>query len=342
MVICGTRRSLTNPANGEAEDTDVGFPGPEHHIAERALPMKLAMGSLAVLATIGGVVLIPKVTTWFDNAPGADVADSSIHHEPSNGLLWGGLALGAALGVLGIYIAYRIWGAANGEAAVALSERASRAAQVLRQQVVLRRADRLGGRPPVRLVRAPGQQHLRAHLRQRHADRRPVVAGRAQARPPCAPCSPASCAPTPRCCASTPAVVILLGPDPVLVSLLSPFPLAAGRRGVPRAAARHRHARPRHPRRVGTFAWSIWAIIDFERSARGLQNVTDEIWVKQLGIHYKLGIDGLNLFLIALAAFIYGGGNWSGPPSNPVPPAPHPQAVLPVLRGCREARCSVR
>jgi NADH-quinone oxidoreductase subunit M len=56
---------------------------------------------------------------------------------------------------------------------------------------------------------------------------------------------------------------------------------------------------------LSTFAWSIWAIVDFERSARGLQNVTDEVWIKQLGIHYKLGIDGLNLFLIALAAFIF-------------------------------------
>jgi NADH-quinone oxidoreductase subunit M len=56
---------------------------------------------------------------------------------------------------------------------------------------------------------------------------------------------------------------------------------------------------------LGTFAWSIWAIVDFERSAKGLQDVTDEIWVKQLGIHYKLGIDGLNLFLIGLAAFIF-------------------------------------
>ena len=27
----------TNPANGEIEDTDVGFPGPDHVIAERAL-----------------------------------------------------------------------------------------------------------------------------------------------------------------------------------------------------------------------------------------------------------------------------------------------------------------
>ena len=32
-----------NPATGEEEDSDVGFPGPEHHIAERALPMKAAM-----------------------------------------------------------------------------------------------------------------------------------------------------------------------------------------------------------------------------------------------------------------------------------------------------------
>jgi NADH-quinone oxidoreductase subunit M len=56
---------------------------------------------------------------------------------------------------------------------------------------------------------------------------------------------------------------------------------------------------------LATFAWSVWAIIDFERSARGLQDVTDEIWVKQLGIHYKLGVDGLNLFLIGLAAFIF-------------------------------------
>jgi NADH-quinone oxidoreductase subunit M len=54
-----------------------------------------------------------------------------------------------------------------------------------------------------------------------------------------------------------------------------------------------------------TFAWSVWAIVDFERAARGLQDVTDEVWIKQLGIHYKLGIDGLNLFLIGLAAFIF-------------------------------------
>ncbi|HXP38510.1 MAG TPA: NADH-quinone oxidoreductase subunit L, partial [Solirubrobacteraceae bacterium] len=44
----------TNPATGEVEDTEVGFPGPEHAIAEREGEMKVAMGGLAVLATIGG------------------------------------------------------------------------------------------------------------------------------------------------------------------------------------------------------------------------------------------------------------------------------------------------
>ena len=29
-----------NPITGEPEDTDVGFPGPEHHIAERSWPMR--------------------------------------------------------------------------------------------------------------------------------------------------------------------------------------------------------------------------------------------------------------------------------------------------------------
>ena len=46
----------TNPANGEIEDTDVGFPGPDHVIAERAWPMRGAMGLLALLAVVGGIV----------------------------------------------------------------------------------------------------------------------------------------------------------------------------------------------------------------------------------------------------------------------------------------------
>ena len=39
----------------------------------------------------------------------------------------------------------------------------------------------------------------------------------------------------------------------------------------------------------------------------GLQQVTDVTWISQLGIHYKLGVDGLNLFLIALTALLWVG-----------------------------------
>src|SRR3954469_15951281 len=98
-----------NPASGEIEDTDVGFPGPEHHIAERALPMKAAMGLLAVLATVGGIVLIPKTTTWLDDFLEPTFAGSSVVANPDDSLLVLGLVLGAALGLAGIFVAYTIW-----------------------------------------------------------------------------------------------------------------------------------------------------------------------------------------------------------------------------------------
>jgi NADH-quinone oxidoreductase subunit L len=98
-----------NPANGELEDTDVGFPGPEHHIAERALPMKAAMSVLAALAVVGGIVLIPKTTTWLDDFLEPTFARSSVVADPSDSLLVIGLILGAALGLAGIFVAYTVW-----------------------------------------------------------------------------------------------------------------------------------------------------------------------------------------------------------------------------------------
>jgi NADH-quinone oxidoreductase subunit L len=98
-----------NPANGEIEDTDVGFPGPEHHIAEWAMPMKAAMSILAVLAVVGGIVLIPKTTTWLDDFLEPTFAGSSVVANPSDSLLVLGLLLGAALGLAGIFVAYTVW-----------------------------------------------------------------------------------------------------------------------------------------------------------------------------------------------------------------------------------------
>jgi NADH-quinone oxidoreductase subunit L len=98
-----------NPASGEIEDTDVGFPGPEHNIAERAMPMKAAMGALAVLATVGGLVQVPWVDSEVEKFLEPTFADSSLHLEPSNGLIVFGLVLGSLLGIAGIYVAYQVW-----------------------------------------------------------------------------------------------------------------------------------------------------------------------------------------------------------------------------------------
>ncbi|WP_028059007.1 NADH-quinone oxidoreductase subunit L [Candidatus Solirubrobacter pratensis] len=102
----------TNPATGEVEDTDVGFPGPEHHIAEREGSMKVAMGSLAVLAIIGGFLQIPGVTNSLHTFLEPTFADSRFYAdlEPSAGTQWVGLIVGAAIGLAGIAIAWRLWG----------------------------------------------------------------------------------------------------------------------------------------------------------------------------------------------------------------------------------------
>jgi len=107
-----------NPANGEEEDLDVGFPGPTHAIAERALPMKLAMALLALGATGVGLVQIPKVDFVIDDFLRPTFATSPLY-EPhtKTGLLWFGLALGTVLGLAGIAIAYRVWVARPGTAA---------------------------------------------------------------------------------------------------------------------------------------------------------------------------------------------------------------------------------
>ena len=100
----------TNPGTGEEEDTDVGFPGAEHHIAERDMPMKLAMGALAVLALIGGALQIPGVDAGIERFLEPTFADSVIARSlPSIAADWVGLAIGAALAVVGIATAYRIW-----------------------------------------------------------------------------------------------------------------------------------------------------------------------------------------------------------------------------------------
>jgi len=52
---------------------------------------------------------------------------------------------------------------------------------------------------------------------------------------------------------------------------------------------------------VAVLAYVVVMLFDFE-SGGGLQWVTDDEWISDLGIRYSLGVDGINLFMIALTA----------------------------------------
>jgi len=104
-----------NPATGEPEDTDVGYPGAEHHVAERAWPMAAAMSVLGFLALFGGLIQIPGVIHLVDDflAPTFE-ASPLFHVEPSVGAEWFGLAIGAVISIAGVGVAYLCWVARPG------------------------------------------------------------------------------------------------------------------------------------------------------------------------------------------------------------------------------------
>jgi NADH-quinone oxidoreductase subunit L len=108
----------TNPATGEVEDTDVGFPGPAHPIAERALPMRVAMIVLSIGAVGAGLVQIPNVDFVIDDFLRPSFVGSALYETPTrDGLLVLGLTLGTLLGLGGIAIAWRVWVVRPGTAA---------------------------------------------------------------------------------------------------------------------------------------------------------------------------------------------------------------------------------
>jgi NADH-quinone oxidoreductase subunit M len=56
---------------------------------------------------------------------------------------------------------------------------------------------------------------------------------------------------------------------------------------------------------LGALAYAVALIVDYDGARGTLQYVTDETWIEQLGVHYKLGVDGLNIALLALAALLF-------------------------------------
>ena len=59
---------------------------------------------------------------------------------------------------------------------------------------------------------------------------------------------------------------------------------------------------------VGSLVSLVLAVVllfDFDHAQDGLQYVTTDEWISALGIRYSLGIDGLNLWLVALTALLF-------------------------------------
>jgi NADH-quinone oxidoreductase subunit L len=99
-----------NPLTGEAEDTDVGFPGPEHAFAERSWPMKVAMAPLALLAIVAGVLGIPGVTDTLEHFLEPTFESSAYAEDhPSESAEWVGLAAGGIISIAGIFVAYTFY-----------------------------------------------------------------------------------------------------------------------------------------------------------------------------------------------------------------------------------------
>jgi len=56
---------------------------------------------------------------------------------------------------------------------------------------------------------------------------------------------------------------------------------------------------------LAVLAYAVVMIVDLGGAGPGLQYVTDVSWVPELGVRYSLGVDGLNVFLIALTALLW-------------------------------------
>jgi NADH-quinone oxidoreductase subunit L len=99
-----------NPVTGEPEDTDVGYPGPEHHIAEREPPMRAAMGILAILAVTAGILQIPGVTHVVENFLEPTFEESRFANtDVSGGIEALALIVGALSAVAGIGLAWLLY-----------------------------------------------------------------------------------------------------------------------------------------------------------------------------------------------------------------------------------------
>src|SRR6202012_5336976 len=90
---------------------------------------------------------------------------------------------------------------------------------------------------------------------------------------------------------------------PVTLSILIWLPLAISL--VACLLSRHLVGRVVALASLITLGIAISYIARFKLHHAGLQFVTDHVWISSLGIHYKLGLDGLNVALVVLAGLLF-------------------------------------
>jgi NADH-quinone oxidoreductase subunit M len=56
---------------------------------------------------------------------------------------------------------------------------------------------------------------------------------------------------------------------------------------------------------LGALGLAIAYIVQYGPGSHGLKDVTDVVWISELGIHYKLGLSGLNVLLVGLTALLF-------------------------------------
>lgn len=56
---------------------------------------------------------------------------------------------------------------------------------------------------------------------------------------------------------------------------------------------------------IAALGLAIYYIAEYSPATHGLRDVTDLVWISELGIHYKLALSGLNVFLIGLTTLLF-------------------------------------
>ena len=299
-----------NPATGEPEDTDVGFPGAEHHIAEREWPMRVAMGTLGFLALFGGLIQIPGVDDVLESFLEATFESSTFAGlEPSTGQ-----RLARAAG------RRRDLDRRHRARLLVLHpqprrHRAARRAPARLHSFLLHKwyfdelEDGLVYRPAIaigrfansvfervvvngivsattgavrghRLDRARRAVGLRPRLRAA-ADRRLRGARR-----------------------------LLPGGGELMLNFLLWVPLVAGALALPAPRGMARWLGVAGS--VAALGLAIAMTIGFDSGTASLQYVVDESWIPDLGVRYQLGVDGISVFLVLMTAVLWAAATlWS-------------------------------